>query len=57
MPHRNLAVELLQKLLQAELSIRRGKNVVQARTFSQMLEETLGDIRIAPFRRRKSLKN
>ena len=41
MPHRNLAVELLQKLLQAELSIRRGKNVVQARTFSQMLEETL----------------
>ncbi len=41
MPRRNLAVELLQKLLQAELSVRRGKNVVQARTFSQMLEETL----------------
>ena len=41
MPHRNLAVELLQKLLKAELSIRRGKNVVQARTFSQMLEQTL----------------
>ena len=41
MPHRNLAVELLQKLLKAELSIRRHKNVVQARTFSQMLEQTL----------------
>ena len=41
MPQRNLAVELLQKLLKAELSIRRGKNVVQARTFSQMLEQTL----------------
>ena len=41
MPHRNLAVELLQKLLKAELSIRRSKNVVQARTFSQMLEQTL----------------
>ena len=41
MPHRNLAVELLQKLLKAELSVRRRKNVVQARTFSQMLEQTL----------------
>ena len=41
MPHRNLAVELLQKLLKGELHIRRRKNVVQARSFSEMLEQTL----------------
>ena len=38
MPQRNLAVELLQKLLKGELSIRRRKNVVQARSFTEMLE-------------------
>ena len=41
MPHRNLAVELLQKLLRGEVSTRRRKNVVQARSFSEMLERTL----------------
>ena len=41
MPHRNLAVELLQKLLKGEVSKRRRKNVVQARSFSEMLEQTL----------------
>ena len=41
MPHRNLAVELLQKLIRGELSIRRRKNIVQARSFSEMLERTL----------------
>ena len=41
MPHRNLAVELLQKLLKGELAIRRRKNVVQARSFAEMLEQTL----------------
>ena len=41
MPHRNLAVELLQKLLRGEVSSRRRKNVVQARSFSEMLERTL----------------
>ena len=41
MPHRNLAVELLQKLLQGELATRRRKNVVQARSFSEMLEQSL----------------
>ena len=40
MPHRNLAVELLQKLLKGEVSIRRRKNIVQARSFSEMLEQT-----------------
>ena len=41
MPHRNLAVELLQKLLKGELTIRRRKNVVEARSFAAMLEKTL----------------
>ncbi len=39
--HRNLAVELLQKLLKGELATRRKKNVVQARSFAEMLEQTL----------------
>ncbi|HQW08110.1 MAG TPA: DUF3387 domain-containing protein, partial [Steroidobacteraceae bacterium] len=41
MPQRNLAVELLQKLLKGELSIRRRKNVVQSRSFAEMLEQTI----------------
>ena len=41
MPQRNLAVELLQKLLKGELAIRRRKNVVQARSFAEMLEQTI----------------
>ena len=41
MPQRNLAVELLQKLLRGELSIRRRKNIVQARSFAEMLEQSL----------------
>ena len=41
MPYRNLAVELLQKLLKGELSTRRRTNVVQARSFSEMLERSL----------------
>ncbi len=41
MPQRNLAVELLQKLLKGEISNRRRKNVVQARSFAEMLEQSL----------------
>ncbi len=41
MPQRNLAVELLQKLLKGELAVRRGKNVVQARSFAEMLERAI----------------
>ena len=41
MPQRNLAVELLQKLLKGELAARRRKNVVQARSFAEMLEQTI----------------
>ena len=41
MPQRNLAVELLQKLLAGELATRRRQNVVQARSFAEMLEQTI----------------
>ncbi|MGJ5077541.1 type I restriction endonuclease subunit R [Bradyrhizobium oligotrophicum] len=41
MPQRNLAVELLQKLLKGEIKTRSRRNVVQARAFSEMLEQSL----------------
>ena len=41
MQRRNLAVELLQKLLAGEVATRRRKNVVQARSFAEMLEQTI----------------
>ena len=41
MPQRNLAVELLNKLLSGEVRTRRRKNVVQARSFEEMLGQAL----------------
>jgi type I restriction enzyme R subunit len=41
MPHRNLAVELLQKLLKGEIRTRLKRNVVQARSFAEMLERAI----------------
>ena len=41
MPHRNLAVELLQKLIRGELSTRKRQNVIQARSFAGMLEDAI----------------
>ncbi len=41
MPQRNLAVELLQKLLNGEIRSRGRRNLVQARAFSEMLEATI----------------
>lgn len=41
MKQRNLAVELLQKLLRNEISARRRKNIVQSRSFTEMLERTI----------------
>lgn len=38
MPQRNLAVELLQKLLKGEITSRSRCSVVQARSFAQLLE-------------------
>src|SRR5204862_220093 len=41
MPQRNLAVELLQKLLNGEIKARGKRNIVQARSFAQLLEQAL----------------
>ncbi len=41
MPHRNLAVELLRKLLASEIQARRRKNLVQARSFAELLERSI----------------
>jgi type I restriction enzyme R subunit len=41
MPQRNLAAELLRKLLSGEIQARRRKNVVQAKSFADMLENSI----------------
>jgi len=41
MPQRNLAVEMLRKLLDSEIKTRKRKNIVQARSFSEMLENAI----------------
>ena len=41
MKRRNLAIELLRKLLMGELAVRKRRNVVQARSFAEMLDETV----------------
>ena len=41
MPQRNLAVEMLRKLLDGEIKMRKRKNIMQARSFSEMLEHAI----------------
>jgi type I restriction enzyme R subunit len=41
MPQRNLAVELLRKLLTGEIHARKRRNVVQARSFAELLEQAV----------------
>ncbi|HXH40080.1 MAG TPA: type I restriction endonuclease subunit R [Thermoanaerobaculia bacterium] len=41
MPQRNLAVELLQKLLKGEIKSRAKRNVVQARSFAGLLDQAI----------------
>lgn len=41
MPHRNLALELLHKLLSDEIRSRSRKNLIQSRSFAEMLEKTI----------------
>jgi type I restriction enzyme R subunit len=41
MPQRNLAVELLRKLLVGEIRVRKQKNVVQGRSFADMLDQAI----------------
>ena len=41
MPQRNLAIELLKKLLKGEIKTRRQCNVVEARSFAKLLEQSI----------------
>lgn len=41
MPQKNVAIELLRKLLNDEIKLRSRKNVVQSRSFLEMLERTI----------------
>jgi type I restriction enzyme R subunit len=41
LPQKNVAIELLRKLLNDEIKTRSPRNVVQARKFSEMLQNTL----------------
>ncbi len=41
MPHRNLAIELLRRLLSGEIRSRSRRNVVQARSFAEMLDQAV----------------
>ncbi|MFZ2955431.1 MAG: type I restriction endonuclease subunit R [Candidatus Ozemobacteraceae bacterium] len=41
MPQRNLAVELLRKLLTGEIRAKSKRNVVQGRSFAELLEQTI----------------
>ena len=41
LPQRNLAVEALHRLLRAEVTRRRKHNIVQARSFAELLEQTI----------------
>ena len=45
LPQRNLAVELLRKLLNDELKLRKKKSLVQAELFSEKLEKTIARYR------------
>ncbi len=53
MPQKNLAVELLKKLLNDELKIRKKKNLVQSRSFAEMLKKPFGNIRTEPLKLRQ----
>ena len=41
LPHRNLAVELLRRLLEDEIKLRRKTNLIQSRSFAEMLERAV----------------
>ena len=41
MPHKNLALEVLRKLINDEIKVRSRKYLVQSRSFAEMLEQTI----------------
>jgi Domain of unknown function (DUF3387)/HsdM N-terminal domain/N-6 DNA Methylase len=48
LPQKNVAVELLRKLLNNEIKVRSRTFLIQSRSFSEMLEAGYASIRIAP---------
>ena len=57
MPQRNLAVELLQKLLKGEIRARSKRNIVQARSSPSCWSSRFATIRTARSRRRRSSRS
>ena len=41
MPQRNLTVELLERLLKGEIKARGKRNIVQARSFAELLDQAV----------------
>ncbi len=41
MPQRNLAVEVLRKLLEGEIKVRCGRNIMQSRSFTALLKDAI----------------
>ena len=41
MPYKNLAIELLKKLLNDEIKVRARKNLIQGRSFAEMLDKSI----------------
>jgi type I site-specific restriction-modification system R (restriction) subunit len=57
LPHRNLAIELLRWLLSEVIRSRGRKNIVQARSLAEMLEQAIHRYQTGPSRRRKLSRN
>jgi type I restriction enzyme, R subunit len=57
LPHRNLAVELLRKLLNGEIKTRSRKNIIQYRSFAEMLEKAVRAYQIGPSRLPRSSRS
>lgn len=55
--YKNVAAELLTKLLGDEIKVRSKRNLVQSREFSEILKKRSTSITIAQSRRRKSSKS
>ena len=41
LPHKNLALELLRRLINDEIKVRSWKNLVEAQSFAQILDQTI----------------
>jgi type I restriction enzyme R subunit len=57
LPERNLAVELLERLLEGEIKSRFASNVVQEKKFSELLANVIKRYQNRASKPRRSLKN